>query len=205
MVFQPGNVSNPSGRPKGSRNKRTEELWRRLEARGDQDPGDLLSAVASNENEPKELRIQAATNLLPYKYSKMGSTAPLRYIEEPVILPHPNPTTEHEISANIAHIVGCFAAGTLEIDFYNALLLGQHQHVNALKAREDLPANQDIHITDGLPPLPGTNITMPERPTLNGHQATNILSPPEPRILPDLDPDTAPVIPPDDPPPGGNQ
>ena len=40
MGFQPGQVGNPNGRPKGSRNKRTEELWNKLEARGDRDPAD---------------------------------------------------------------------------------------------------------------------------------------------------------------------
>jgi hypothetical protein len=30
--------------------------------------------------------------------------------------------------------------------------------------------DQVIRIQDGLPALPGTNITMPEHPTMNGHQ-----------------------------------
>jgi hypothetical protein len=83
---------------------------------------------------------------------------PLRFIIEPITLPHLNPTTEHEISAYIAHINQAFASGNLDLDFYNALLSGQREHIVALKAREELPENQNIQITGGLPELPGTNI-----------------------------------------------
>jgi Family of unknown function (DUF5681) len=62
--WKPGESGNPNGRPKGSRNRRTEELWLRLdEARGDRDPGDVLSEAASDKNLPIEIQIQAATNL----------------------------------------------------------------------------------------------------------------------------------------------
>ena len=166
----------------GSRNRRTTELWNRLEARGDIDPADLLSEIASNENEPKELRVQAATNLLPYKYSKCGAMPPLRYIEEPITLPNPNPTTDGEISANIAHINQAFAAGRLDLDFYNALLAGQREHVVCLKAAPDdnLNTEQVIRIQGGLPQLPGTNITMPE---LNGHDIDGVLAAPAALML----------------------
>jgi hypothetical protein len=66
---------NPTGRKVGSRNKRTEEIFNRLEARGDLDPADLLSSIVTDQQEPKELRIQAAGLLMPYKYSKMGTTS----------------------------------------------------------------------------------------------------------------------------------
>ena len=79
------------------------------------------------------------------------------------------------------------------------MLAGQREFIVSFKAREDVPDNTTIHITGGLPQLPGTNITMPERPQMNGN-ATSIIAPPEPRILPDQDPDTHPVIYPDDPP-----
>jgi hypothetical protein len=72
MPFQPGN--DLGGRTPGSRNKRDAELWSRLEARGDKDPAEFLSELVTNKEETKELRAQAASWLLPYKYSKRGAT-----------------------------------------------------------------------------------------------------------------------------------
>src|SRR5262252_7800151 len=83
MTFQPGHTLSP-GRRHGSRNKRTAEIFNRLENRGDLDPADLLSSIITNNQEPKELRIQAAGLLMPYKYSKCG-TAPVQvYIDVPL-------------------------------------------------------------------------------------------------------------------------
>jgi len=53
------------GRPRGSRNRRTKEIFDRLEERGDLDPADLLSSIVTNTEELKELRIQAAGMLMP--------------------------------------------------------------------------------------------------------------------------------------------
>ena len=86
MTFQPGHTLSPGRRP-GSRNKRTAEIFYRLESRGDLDPADLLSSIVTNNEEPKELRIQAAGLLMPYKYSKCG-TAPVQvYIDVPLDTP----------------------------------------------------------------------------------------------------------------------
>src|SRR5215831_932659 len=81
MTFQPGHKLSP-GRKLGSRNKRTEEIFNRLEDRGDKDPADLLSEIVTNENETKELRVQAANFLMPYKYGKRGSLPPARFVDE---------------------------------------------------------------------------------------------------------------------------
>src|SRR5499427_6966317 len=80
MTFQPEHTFSPGRRP-GSRNKRTAEIFHRLESRGDLDPADLLSSIVTNPQEQQELRIQAAGLLMPYKYGKHGSIPPLRYIE----------------------------------------------------------------------------------------------------------------------------
>jgi hypothetical protein len=72
----------PLGRPKGSRNKRTAELFNRLDARGDIDPADFLSSIVSNNQEPKELRIQASGLLLPYIHPKVASVPAARFVED---------------------------------------------------------------------------------------------------------------------------
>lgn len=180
MPFSPGVSPNPNGRPPGSRNKRTEELWNRLEARGDKDPADILSAIASNENEQKELRIQASTALLPYKYGKHGSIVAPRYIEEPIDLPRP--TTLEQANSNIALISEMKAQGRIDLDFANSLIADNRAIADNIIAEEELKlkiANsgtltQDtvIRLEGGLPPLPGTDIIMPE---LNGkHQELTI-------------------------------
>jgi hypothetical protein len=194
-LWSPGESGNPNGRPLGSRNRRTKEIINQIIASGNKDPLLTLSDLQAKSDD-EGIRATAANMLAPYLHSKLAAVPAPRYIEHEFTLPNINPTTEQEISANIAHLNNSYAAGTLDLESYQTMLAGQHQHINALKAREDIPANQDIHITGGLPSLPGTNITMPE---FNGHLINGeILAPPEPRTLPDLDVDRDPVIPPDD-------
>jgi hypothetical protein len=171
-----GHASN-GGRPAGSRNRRTEEILKTLRDRGDRLAVDLLSEVANNTQYELDVRITAAISLAPYQTSKKGAVPPTRYLEEEFVYPHPNPATEGEISTNIGSLNQAYAAGTLDLDSYQSMLTGQHQHINALKAREEIPANQNIQITGGLPAPPGTNITMPE---LNGHAIDGVLAAPDP-------------------------
>jgi hypothetical protein len=76
MGFEVGAPNPGRGRPKGSRNKRTEEIFNRLEGRGDLDCANYLSSVVTNTNLPIEQRTTAAGLLMPYKYSKMGAIPP---------------------------------------------------------------------------------------------------------------------------------
>jgi hypothetical protein len=140
-----------------------------------------MSQIVSDNTIALDIRVQAANNIAPYRHSKCGAMPPLRYIEEPITLPNPNPTTDGEISANIAHINQAFAAGRLDLDFYNALLAGQREHVVCLKAAPDdnLNAEQVIRIEGGLPDLLGTDIIMPK---LNGHEISGTLAAPAPVI-----------------------
>ena len=52
------------------------------------------------------------------------------------------------------------------------MLAGQHAHIAALKVRDEIPANTEIRITGGLPPLPGCSVTMPvlNGTASNGHE-----------------------------------
>jgi hypothetical protein len=194
MTFQPGHTFSP-GRRHGSRNKRTEEIFNRLENRGDLDPADLLSTIVTNPQEQQELRIQAAGLLMPYKYGKHGSIPPLRYIDEPVQLPEP--LTIEQANKNIAYISNLKAQGLIDLDFANSLIADNTTIANNLIAEEELrfkinpPETRDttIRIEGGLPQLPGCeNLIMP---VLNGSSVREQLL-------------TAPtdVIPPDD---GTNQ
>src|SRR5262249_1105787 len=179
------------GRRLGSRNKRTAEIFNRLENRGDLDPADLLSSIVTNSQEPKELRIQAAGLLMPYKYSKCG-TAPVQvYIDIP--LDTPEFTHLSEAEQFLAKVAALVAHGQLDFQAGQNLSALAKSWIDAQYAREELAIKQfnsgtteheqTIRIEGGLPPLPGTNVTMP---VLDGH-ATNgnghaALAAPEPDV-----------------------
>src|SRR5215472_8703587 len=112
MTFQPGHTLSP-GRRLGSRNKRTAEIFNRLETRGDIDPADLLSSIVTNPQEQQELRIQAAGLLMPYKYGKHGSIPPLRYVEYQIDVTEFTHVSEGE--AALAKIAVLVAQGHLDI------------------------------------------------------------------------------------------
>jgi hypothetical protein len=187
MTFQPGH-NLATGRPKGSRNKRTEEIFTRLEERGDTDPADLLSSIVTNEQEAKELRIQAAGLLMPYKYSKCG-TAPVQvYIDVPIECPTFERISDAETF--LARVAALVAAGQLDIQAGQNLSALATAWLNAQYLREELQIKQInagagdheqiIRIEGGLPQLPGTNINMPTlEHGANGH---SLLTAPAPQI-----------------------
>src|SRR6516162_4676387 len=114
MVFQPGH-NLATGRPPGAVTRRSEQLRIRLRERGDVDPADFCSSIVSSTTEPTELKLQAANYLLPYLYNKRGTMTPLSYIEEPVELPHPQPTSIDQTIANINYISARKAAVKLTL------------------------------------------------------------------------------------------
>ena len=179
MTFQPGHTLSP-GRRLGSRNKRTAEIFNRLENRGDLDPADLLSSIVTNNQEPKELRIQAAGLLMPYKYSKCG-TAPVQvYIDVP--LDTPEFTHVSDAEQFLAKVAALVAHGQLDFQAGQNLSALAKNWIDAQYAREELAIKQInagttehahvIRVEGGLPPLPGCNVTMPQldgKPATNGH------------------------------------
>src|SRR5262245_32357982 len=188
MTFQPGHTFSP-GRRHGSRNKRTAEIFNRLENRGDLDPADLLSSIVTNNQEPKELRIQAAGLLMPYKYSKCG-TAPVQvYIDIP--LDTPEFTHLSEAEQFLARVAALVAHGQLDFQAGQNLSALAKNWIDAQYARQELAIKQynlgtteheqRIVVTGGLPQLPGSDVIMPTlegRANANGHA----LDPPVPQI-----------------------
>jgi hypothetical protein len=182
--WKPGVSGNPAGRKPGSINKRSnEELWHRLEARGDLDPGDVLSGIASDLAERKELRIAAANGLMQYKYSKRGLSSeppPLVYIETPIELPHPHVTAIEHVIANIEHVSQLRCTGKLDQDTADRLVGEQRvlrdAVIEAAKIEaEHGPRDATIRIEGGLPPLPlGDGVAQIIMPELNGHAGPTI-------------------------------
>jgi hypothetical protein len=162
-------LANPYGRPTGSRNKRTEAIWAKLEKRGDLDPVEYMSSLVANPKTPPELRLAAATALAPYRHSKCGLTpqpVPLVYVEHPVELPHPRTTCVAHTLANIEHISALRRTGKLDQDTADRLVAEQRILRDGLIEEAKLlvaqggPREQTIRVEGGLPPLPGTNVDM---------------------------------------------
>ena len=101
MTFQPGVAANPNGRPKGSRNRRTQEILDLIQGRGDKDPLDALSEIVSTSENPDH-RISASNILAPYLHSKRGTASAPRFLETPVEVPTFN--TVQEAEAYLAHM-----------------------------------------------------------------------------------------------------
>ena len=168
MTFQPGHKLSP-GRRHGSRNKRTAEIFNRLENRGDLDPADLLSSIVTNNEEPKELRIQAAGLLMPYKYSKCGSASVQVYIDVPLDTPEFTHLSDAEqflakVAALVAHGQLDFQAGQNLSNLAKAWIDSQYQREElAIKQYNagSTEHEQVIRVTGGLPPLPGCSVLMP--------------------------------------------
>jgi hypothetical protein len=90
MVFQPGVSPNPNGRPRGSHNKRTAEIYFSLQDRGDLDPADYLSSIVSDTTAPRDVRMQAANMLMPYMHSKAAVLPAKIFVKYQINLPYLN-------------------------------------------------------------------------------------------------------------------
>jgi hypothetical protein len=165
--WQPGQSGNPAGRPKGSRNRRTVEMFELLESRGDKDPIDFLSDYITN-GKDDNLKVQAANIVAPYKHSKQSTTPAPQFIPEPITVP--NFASIEEAETYLASLPLLLGKG--ELDSQTALELSQlirnwisakfdHEELQMRLAAHGGYAEQRITIHGGLPPLPGTNITMP--------------------------------------------
>jgi hypothetical protein len=176
MTFQPGQSGNPAGNNGHStRRKGTREALTEIKNRGYIDP--LLNlAKIQHESENEGTRASAAANLLNYLHPKIQSIPVPRFIDRPFKIPVFQ--TIDDAKNFLASIPNRIAAGELDLDFADSLTKSTVAWLQLQFAEQglDLKAmaqnatdgDQTITIQGGLPPLPGTNITMPT--ITNGHQ-----------------------------------
>jgi hypothetical protein len=163
-----------------------------IKQRGDRDPLDVLSEVASSQLVDMQLRIQAATALSGYKHGKRPA---LRWIEGITGLKAPTNVTE--ATAYVARIVQLMAEGRLDVDAGMALkdtlvafidartatdVEERLRHTEALVAELMLRnANTVSAVVGGLPTMPGTEgLIMPRVGPPVIDQKSNPWAPPEP-------------------------
>jgi hypothetical protein len=173
-LFQSGNNANPTGRPVGSRNKRTAEVLDLIRAQGHKDPLITLSEL-QNSAEDEGIRATAANMLAPYLHSKLAAKPQAPdpvYIEEAVNLPRP--TTIKQAYENIALLTEYKSQGKLDLVTADSLISDQKVILYALIDEAKLLAAQGgapeqvIRIEGGMPRAPGhEGIIMPP---INGHQ-----------------------------------
>ena len=90
-----------------------EDVWKALEARGDKDPLDFLSALITNDLTEPGLRVAAANYILPFKHSKRGPTPAPRYVEDAIAIP--DFASIQEAQNFLADIARRSGAGELEL------------------------------------------------------------------------------------------
>ena len=200
-AWKPGQVTNPNGRPTGSRNNRTKQTIEKIIALGHKDPLETLSEL-QHSSDDEAIRATAANMLAPFLHSK-NATKPIPpdpvYIQEAISLPRP--TSISQATNNIAHLSEMKSTGLLDFSTADSLIADQKVILNALideakvLAAQGGSPNQSIRIEGGLPPLVGTNIIMPK---INGHEvpAISAIEGPEPPHPVDFNADPRPEAPP---------
>jgi hypothetical protein len=173
--WKTGQSGNPNGRPTGARNRGSYELREKLKSRPNfVDPAEYLADIISSSDASTECKVAASGNLMPYLYSKLGAITPPRFIE--TIIHVPDFKSIDDVASFLHHITRHVARGTLSFDHGKELAdlarAWVHTHYADDELRLKIAAANDpttplkIILEGGLPPLPGTNVTMPN---LNGH------------------------------------
>ena len=186
MPFKAGENwnGNASGRPKGAVNRRTQEILDLIKERGDTDPLDALSHIVTNNKDPS-IVAQAANILAPYVHSKRGTIPSPRFLPDSIEVP--KFTSVNQAEDFLALIAQRAGKGELELQSATDIcgmirhwIEAKLAHTNTeLKvAAQGNLGDATIHITGGMPVLPGASIIMDDTavgsPAINGHQGPSI-------------------------------
>jgi hypothetical protein len=163
MTFQPGVASNPQGRPKGSRNRRTQEILDLIQGRGDKDPLDALSEIITT-NQDANIVATASNILAPYLHSKKSTTPAPRFVPELIEVPTFTSVDQAEDYLNAI----ATRLGLSEIDSQSALEITSivRSWIDSRRAAIELDlkiaaqggaTDTTIRIEGGLPPLLDSN------------------------------------------------
>jgi hypothetical protein len=147
----------------------------RAKDEGLEDPILYLHRRMSDPNVNEHARDQIALQIASFFHCKKGSAPPdLVYFRTKVELPHPRPTTQAQVRENILHVSDLKLSGKIDRDGGDNIIADQKVILASLLEEDKLRGDAGdsiIEIRGGLPPLPGTQITMPDfsMNPLNGH------------------------------------
>jgi hypothetical protein len=190
MVWKPGQSGNLNGRPKkyppppeGVDQINAYRLFKAAalrdeyraiaEAQDLEDPILFQHRLLSDETIPKVARAMIANQIGRYYRPLLGTMEPARYVQAPIDVP--SFTTIEEAEAFLLTLAQRTASQELDLasveavsarvrDWINSKRAGQELEIKRLNA-DVATGDQVIRIEGGMPPLPGTSVTMPE---LNG-------------------------------------
>jgi len=193
MVWKPGQTGNPNGRPKkypqpppGVNAKDfyglaayRDEYRNIAEAHGLEDPVLFQHKLLQDQSISVGLRATIAAAIAPYYRPKLGLQPPPRMVEIQVEVPEFK--TVEEAEAFLIKITSLVGSGDLSIStgldlatlvrtWISAKYQAAELEIKRINATQDI-GSQTIHITGGLPELPGTEVIMPQ---LNGHASNDI-------------------------------
>jgi hypothetical protein len=151
------------------------EYQEKAQALGLQDPVLFQHLAMCDPKLDIALRTQIANNIASYFHPRQGVVPPPPpRFEEQITLPHPRPATIPQARENITYLIDLKTTGRIDRKWGDNLIADQRILLNCLLDEAKLLAangdvgDQVIHIQGGLPPLPGTNITMPQLGDQNG-------------------------------------
>jgi hypothetical protein len=177
VTFQPGNVSNPNGRPKGSKNKLAQDFQKAYEAADQKYPHPYLMMAewANDPNKPIEIRAAMLKECASYRCMKPKQTLA---IEKNIPVFENEDQAEQFLSEFLSEISPDLEPVELA-QMIRAWIISKREGKELeLKAIKDDPdRTQRIEIVGGLPRPPGTNVIMPHENGLNG-QIIDGLPPP---------------------------
>jgi hypothetical protein len=142
------------------------------------DPAEYLASIISSSDASTECKVAASGNLMPYLYSKLGAITPQRFVETLIHVPDFHSIDDVEQFLN--HVARHVARGSLSIDHGKELAdlarAWVHTHYADDELRIKIAASMandpnhplTIRIAGGLPPLPGSDVIMPQPDQLNG-------------------------------------
>src|SRR5215813_4358592 len=171
MPWAPGQSGNPNGY-KGPRDRARREVFEIIKNLGHKDALETLSYLQHNEQIEPGLRIAAAAALAPFCHPKMQATPTPRFIDLQIDVPEFTHVSDAENF--LAKIALLCARGHLDIQSGQELSVLVKTWIDTQYAKDELnfkisppeTRDQTIHITGGLPALPGTSIAMP---VINGN------------------------------------
>jgi len=190
MPWAPGQSGNPHGYA-GPRERRRKEVFDIIKNLGHKDALETLSYLQHNEQIEPGLRIAAASALAPFCHPKMQATPTPRFIDLQIDVPEFTHVSDAENF--LAKIALLCARGHLDIQSAQELSGLVKLWIDSQYQREELnykispPETRDTTVTvvGGLPPLPGTTITMP---VLNGHAVSEQLLAAPKDVVPSTNP-----------------